>query len=230
MSSTSGLLIAYLSTGFAIGFGHCIGMCGPLVVSLTLSLNGRPLLVPQLLYHGGRTLTYMVLGGLMAATGSFTMVAAHITVLQKGALFLTGGMIVCMGLAMTGWVPLGKIFGLNYSPGGLIAKKIAHLSQSATTAAYFPIGLLLGLLPCGPVYTALLGAARAGMEAPHIGAGIVAGMALMAAFGLGTIPALFLVAKLVDLGWLKARAKIYQLGALVMIGVGIYFIVAAWRY
>jgi sulfite exporter TauE/SafE len=52
----------------------------------------------------------------------------------------------------------------------------------------------------------------------------------MAAFGVGTVPALFLVAKLADLGWLKSRAIIYKVGAALMIMVGILFVVKGIRY
>jgi sulfite exporter TauE/SafE len=89
---------------------------------------------------------------------------------------------------------------------------------------------LLGLLPCGPVYTALLGAARTGMEAPAIYHGVFAGMGLMTVFGLGTVPALFLVAKLADMGWIKSRNIIYKVGAVLMILVGIFFIIKAIRF
>jgi sulfite exporter TauE/SafE len=52
----------------------------------------------------------------------------------------------------------------------------------------------------------------------------------MAAFGFGTVPALFLVAKLADLGWLKSRANIYKAGAVLMIIVGLIFVIKAIRY
>ena len=99
-----------------------------------------------------------------------------------------------------------------------------------STLIYFPLGLLLGLLPCGPVYTALLGAARVGMDAASTHHGVLAGMGLMAAFGLGTVPALFLVAKLADLGWIKSREIIYKVGAVLMIIVGLIFVIKAIRY
>jgi len=86
------------------------------------------------------------------------------------------------------------------------------------------------MLPCGPVYTALLGAARAGMDTDTAFHGILAGMGLMAAFGLGTVPALLLVAKLADMGWLKSRAIIYKAGAILMIIAGIIFIIKAARF
>jgi sulfite exporter TauE/SafE len=55
-------------------------------------------------------------------------------------------------------------------------------------------------------------------------------MAVMMSFGIGTIPALFVVAKLVDMGWLKKRQIIYRIGTILMIIVGLYFIVQGIRY
>ena len=230
MSSTSALLVAYLSTGFTIGFGHCIGMCGPLVVSFSLQLKERNILIPHLLYHCGRILTYIVLGGIMGAMGSFSMVAANIFLIQKAAMVFAGVMVCFMGLSTTGWISLRKISFLNNTPTGVLSNRVGKLAKSQSVIAYLPIGLILGLLPCGPVYTALLGAARAGMEAPVVYHGILTGMALMFAFGIGTVPSLFLVAKLVDMGWLKSRDIIYRIGGVLMIGVGIYFILSAIRY
>ena len=127
-------------------------------------------------------------------------------------------------------MPLGRFFGDHSSPGGLISIGFGRLISKQSTLVYLPLGLLLGLLPCGPVYTALLGAARAGMDAASARQGILAGMGLMGAFGLGTVPALFLVAKLVDMGWLKSRSIIYKIGAVLMIIVGFIFVVKAIRF
>jgi hypothetical protein len=220
----------FFTTGLTVGFGHCIGMCGPIVVSLSLSLKGKPLFLPHLLYNAGRVTTYTILGGVMGATGSFTLVAAHIEGIQKGAMIFAGLMIVIMGLAMTGWIPLKNSFSELCNPGGLVSKGFRRLSQVQSTAAYFPVGLLLGLLPCGPVYTALLAAAGVGMETSDTLEGITSGMAVMMFFGMGTVPALFIVAKLVDMGWLKKREIIYRIGAIIMIAVGIYFVVKGIRY
>jgi sulfite exporter TauE/SafE len=230
MLSTKTIFLLYLSTGFTIGFGHCIGMCGPIVVSFSLNLKEKSILVPQLLYHLGRIITYVILGGVVAAAGSITIVAANIESIQKGVMIFTGVLIMLMGLAMAGWVPLGNVFGDHSHPAGIISKGFGKLLKAKSTLVYFPLGLLLGLLPCGPVYTALLGAARTGMEINTIYHGILAGMGLMAAFGLGTVPALFLVAKLADLGWLKSRAIIYKVGAVLMILVGFVFVIKAVRF
>jgi sulfite exporter TauE/SafE len=230
MSFIDPLYLIFLTTGFTVGFGHCIGMCGPIVVSLSLNLKGKNIFLPHLLYNTGRVITYTVLGGIMGATGSFTLVAAHLAGIQKGALIVAGIIIIVMALAMSGWLPLGRALGDYYNPDGIITRGFRKLSQVKSTATYFPIGLLLGLLPCGPVYTALLAAAGAGMNAAGALEGVVKGMTVMMSFGIGTIPALFLVAKLVDMGWLKKRQIIYRIGTILMIMVGLYFIVQGIGY
>lgn len=230
MLSTDTLYLLYLSTGFTVGFGHCVGMCGPIMLSFSLNLKEKSILVPQLLYHLGRITTYATLGGVVAAMGSFTMVAAHIERFQKGVMVFAGALIVFMGLAMAGWLPVSRIFGDHSNPSRWISKGFGKLLKAKSTIVYLPLGLLLGLLPCGPVYTALLGSARAGMDADSLLYGWLAGMGLMGAFGVGTVPALFLVAKLADMGWLKSRAILYKAGAVLMIGVGIIFILRAVRF
>ena len=230
MLSTETLYLLYLSTGFTVGFGHCIGMCGPIVVTFSLNLKEKNILIPQMLYHLGRITTYALLGGIVAAVGSLTIIAANIESVQKGVMVFTGVLIMLMGLAMAGWLPFGKIFSDHSNAGGWITESFSKLLKVKSTLVYLPLGLLLGLLPCGPVYTALIGTARTGMETNTLYQGIFAGMGLMAAFGIGTVPALFLVAKLVDMGWLKSRNFIYKFGAVFMIIVGIIFIVRAIRF
>jgi sulfite exporter TauE/SafE len=230
MSFIDPLYPIFLVTGFTVGFGHCIGMCGPIVVSLSLNLKDRNFFVPHLLYNCGRVVTYALLGAIMGATGSFTLVASNIAGIQKGALIFAGILIILMGLAMSGWVSFGKVFGDYFNPGGFISRGFQRLSKVKSTASYFPIGLLLGLLPCGPVYTALLAAAGAGMKAGDPVSAVIKGMGVMLSFGLGTIPALFLVAKLADMGWLKKRELIYRIGAVLMIAVGIYFVIKGIQY
>jgi sulfite exporter TauE/SafE len=230
MLSTETIYFTIFTTGLAVGFGHCIGMCGPIVVSLSLNLKGRSVFVPHLLYNGGRITTYGLLGGVMGATGSFTRVVASIGSLQKGVMIFTGILIVVMGLAMAGLVPLGKIFGDYYNPQGILSRGFRKLSEARSTATYYPLGMLLGLLPCGPVYTALLAAARAGMEAQNTKEGVLIGVGLMLSFGLGTVVALLLIAKLADFGWLKRRDVIYKISSVLMIIVGVYFVVKAIRY
>ena len=166
----------------------------------------------------------------MGATGSFTRVVSSIASLQKGVMIFTGILIVVMGLAMAGFIPLGQIFGDYYNPQGVLSRGFRKLSEARSTATYYPLGMLLGLLPCGPVYTALLAAARAGMEAQNTVAGFLIGAGLMLSFGLGTVVALLLLAKLADLGWLKRRDVIYKISSVIMIFLGVYFVAKGIRY
>jgi len=80
------------------------------------------------------------------------------------------------------------------------------------------------------VYTALIAAARLGMEIQNTFNAVLAGMGLMAVFGIGTIPSLLMVARLSGMGWLKSREIIYKIGAVMMIGVGIYFLIKGLRF
>ncbi len=217
-------------TGFTVGFGHCIGMCGPIVVSLSLNLRERPAFVAHLLYNSGRITTYALLGGLVGLTGSFVGVAHRIAGIQKGAMIFAGVMIILMGLAMIGWTRWGGIFGDVYKPVGFITKGFQKLSAKKSVFVYYPLGIVLGFLPCGPVYTALIASAGAGVEAHSTYSGFVSGSGVMIAFGIGTLPALLLVGKLSDLGWIKRRALIYKIGAVFMILAGVYFIFKGIRY
>ena len=89
---------------------------------------------------------------------------------------------------------------------------------------------MLGLLPCGPVYTALLVAARGGMERTDVVSGIFFGTSLMLSFGAGTIPAFLVVARLATLKWLPSRTLIFRLTSFLMIIVGMYYLVKGIRY
>ena len=78
MLSTSSIYILFFTTGITIGFGHCIGMCGPIVISLSLNLKGGPSVWPHLYYNGGRTLTYGLLGAVVGGMASFARFAESI--------------------------------------------------------------------------------------------------------------------------------------------------------
>jgi len=230
MLSIDVLYLIFFTTGFTVGFGHCIGMCGPIVASFSLNLKGKNIFISHGLYNAGRILTYGVLGGLMGVAGSFTAVSAKIVGIQQVAMIAAGMLIMAMGLVMNDWLPFGKYFQRHDPAGKLFSGGFRRLSTTESAYAYFPIGLLLGLLPCGPVYTALIAAAGAGLEASNALYGFLSGAGLMVAFGLGTVPALILVAKLAGLGWLTSRRLIYRIGSVLMILVGVYYVVKGIRY
>ena len=113
MSSIDNIYWVLLSTGFLVGFGHCIGMCGPIVVSLSLNLKGNRTWVPHLLYNSGRVITYSILGGIMGLSGSFTIVVSNITIIQKSVMIFAGLIIILMGLTMMGIIRFGRCPALS---------------------------------------------------------------------------------------------------------------------
>jgi len=230
MLSTNSIYLIFFTTGLTVGFGHCIGMCGPIVISLSLNIKDRPSLVPNLFYNAGRTITYGILGAIMGGAASFTRFTAGIGGLQQAVLVGAGVLIVVMGIAMTGWLPAHRLFG-NFTPASrLINKYFKRLFAHQNNLVFLPIGMLLGLLPCGPVYTAMIAAARASMNASSTIEGVFSGAAVMVCFGLGTIPALLILSQISNVRWLRRRDIIYKFGGILMIGMGLYFVWKALRF
>ncbi|NTU52952.1 MAG: sulfite exporter TauE/SafE family protein [Chlorobiaceae bacterium] len=220
--------VALFFAGLAGGFGHCIGMCGPIVVSFSMSQQGKNI-VPHLLYNLGRIMTYTFLGALIGFTGSFIGIFATIGVLQQGVMALTGVLIVFMGMASMGWSPFGHLFTSCATFTPAIRRMFALFDASRSTGAWFPMGIALGFLPCGLSYTALLAAARSGMEAPNHFTGMAQGVLMMLLFGLGTTPALLLVGTVAGRISQTARTRFYRLAGLIMIAMGVWFIYGAFR-
>jgi uncharacterized protein len=228
--SNLSLHFVVLVTGLGIGFGHCIGMCGPIVVSLAMGLRDRGTVVPHLLYTAGRITTYAGLGALAGLTGSIVDSISSMVWLQKAAMIASGLIIVLMGISMAGWLPWAVLRGDGAAKAGPLSRGYRALSRSGSIPALYGLGILLGLLPCGPVYTAMLVAAGAGMETSDPIRGFLTGLSLMLAFGLGTVPALFLVSRMAVLGWIQARKFLCRATAVLTIGVGLYFLIRGLRW
>jgi sulfite exporter TauE/SafE len=212
-----GYLLA-LTTGILGSFGHCLGMCGPIVASYTLSgsSGSRPWserLVPHLLYHGGRITMYAFIGALMGLSGSFVNVAMSIAGLQNAVAVLAGIAMVLMGMSITGiagrtaWLERHNIVVLRYAKQVMSARSLLR---------YYPLGLLLGLLPCGLSYTIFIAAAGTG--------GLLPGMMTALFFGIGTLPALLLFGTAISYFSASLRGTIYRAGGALVIIMGIYFI------
>ncbi len=219
--STYPLLFA---SGLVGGVGHCAGMCGPLVAAFAVNRAGGGGIRPQLLYHLGRVTTYSLAGGVAGFTGSFLDVAAAVAPYQRATLTGAGILVALAGLALAGWLPRA---GAARRPGGagLFAKACRLLAGEGTAAAHFPLGLVLGFLPCGLVYAALLAAAREGMEAPDHGGGFLRGFVVMALFGAGTVPSLLLVGKAAGVLSARARLGFSRLSAALVAAAGAFFAV-----
>jgi sulfite exporter TauE/SafE len=208
-------------TGLAGGFGHCIGMCGPLIG--TFSLRDSSLTIPgrflaQLLYHSGRILTYGFIGALMGFAGSFVNVAGTLVGIQNGVMIAAGTVMVLMGLAIAG-IAGGTGWLERYNRP--VLRAAGTVLEGTSLGRYLPLGLLLGFLPCGLSYTIFVAAAGAGDP--------LAGLALALAFGIGTVPALVLFGVVVGYLGTKLRGAVQRAGGVVVIIMGAHFIVKGIR-
>jgi hypothetical protein len=215
-------------TGLVGGAGHCIGMCGPLVAGYAITLRTRAATLPHLLFHLGRVTTYGIAGGIVGASGSFVRVAAWVAPLQSFLLAATGVLIALMGLSVGGWLPWARRIEGTAPFGGALAGIARRAAEAGGPGAAFPLGMATGLLPCGLVYTALLSAARTGMEAGSPADGFVRGFLAMAAFGAGTFPALFLFGKAVAAAGPRLRGALAKLAAALLVAAGVMFAARAF--
>jgi sulfite exporter TauE/SafE len=218
MFYTDSLYILMFGSGFLGGFGHCIGMCGPLVASYALYPQNsdnkrRTAILSHILYNTGRVTTYSFIGAFMGFTGSFVNASAGITGVQNFAAIFAGIIMVIMGLGV-----LGVFKGMKFIErhNGAVMKAIKAVLESESAWRYYPFGILMGFLPCGLSYSAFIAAAGT--------SDLLKGMAISVCFGLGTIPALLLFGFAVKRVGVKFREKIYKAGGVTIMLVGLYFI------
>lgn len=216
--------ILALTTGILGGFGHCIGMCGPLVASYTLATpasGAQPWfsrISPHVLYNLGRITTYAVIGGIMGLSGSFVNVAGKIAGVQNFVAMAAGAIMIVMGLNIsglrgnTGWIEKHNLPVLR------AARKVL---SSSSIFRYYPLGLLLGLLPCGLSYTVFTASAGTG--------GLFSGMLTSLLFGLGTLPAILLFGVVITFLSPALRGRIYRTGGVLVIIMGVYFLYQGLR-
>jgi sulfite exporter TauE/SafE len=167
-----------------LGSLHCAGMCGAF---LAIAVNGigpdRPRQAPlQVAYHGGRLVTYVLLGVAAGAAGQLLDLTSALAGVRPIAAALAGATLLAFGL-----YSLLRIYG--YAPARLPAPaflqrllRAGHrraLDRPPVVRAAL-IGLLTTLLPCGWLYAFVLTAA--GTASPWRG-GVT-----MAVFWLGTLP------------------------------------------
>ena len=150
----------------------------------------------------------------MGLVGSFVNVASRLAGIQNGVMIVAGLIMVFMGLSIlgvmggTGWLERHNSAGPRRRQ-----KKYFPVLRDGD---YFPLGLVLGLLPCGLSYTAFIAAAGTGTP--------LAGMLTMLAFGAGTVPALLLFGMLVGYFGSRMRARVQKAGGVVVMVMGLYYI------
>jgi uncharacterized protein len=175
-------IVEIISVAFvmgAVGSLHCIGMCGPIAMALPMGARksgGR--LGGGLLYNLGRITTYAWLGLILGLAGDFL-----ITPKIQSTVSVVFGAAILLYLLLPS--TLKKKVGKATPAQGLLLQlrqQLSKLLSTPTNSSLYGIGLLNGLLPCGMIYLALTSSFLTGSA--------LNGSLFMAAFGLGTLPAM----------------------------------------
>ena len=218
--------------GLAGSLAHCVGMCGPFVLSqVTARLQDQPAvkmteltrltgaaLVP---YHLGRITTYAALGGMAAFLSGGI-------VLFGGLKYLASALLVLAALFFLGYaarslkIPLPS-FG-NMGPArqfGFLTRLTRSLLDRPAGWRGYGLGLALGFLPCGLLYGALAAAAST--------ADPLAGIFGMAAFALGTVPTLLGVGLIGHVAAARWSALMVSVAPVLLLINGGFLLMMAWR-
>lgn len=205
------LIFAALGLGFATGF-HCIGMCGPIALSLGLSKSQQVNFhLQNLTYQFGRIFTYTLLGAVVGIVGE----GFHLAGFQQYITVFAGILLIIMALFSFGGDFASKIPAIN---NALLSVKInlGKFLQKKDYTSRFLTGVLNGFLPCGMVYMALTASLAAG--------GIWQSALFMTVFGLGTFPFMFAVVLFGNLINTATRNKILKFVPIFMLVLGGLFI------
>jgi hypothetical protein len=173
-------LLSALLVGL-LGGVHCAGMCGGIVAAFSFRADGSaPPFRLHLGYNLGRVLSYTLFGALAGALGgSLNLLQIH--PLQLVLYVLAQMVMVFLGLYLAGWNRWVLIFE---HAGGALWKHVQPVFKKLLPVRNLPgafvAGMAWGWLPCGLVYSVLVGALASGSA--------TSGAALMLAFGLGTLP------------------------------------------
>ncbi|MFT3791528.1 MAG: sulfite exporter TauE/SafE family protein [Rudaea sp.] len=178
-------LAAALLLGLAAS-GHCLVMCGGITAALGLATakraDGRPRTSLLAAYQLGRIISY-TLAGLLSGGVLGGFVALIDLDAVRNALRAVAAVVLLLGAL----VAFGRVRDPGFGVGQRLWKKLAPLGRRLLPVTSLPralaFGMVWGWMPCGFVYTVLLIAA---MRLDALDAA-----ATMAAFGLGTAPALF---------------------------------------
>lgn len=211
-----------------LGSGHCIGMCGPLVVALP-GQTGR--FTAHLSYHAGRLITYGMIGALMGAAGDGLMRLAStvdadplawVTRVQMGISLLAGLFLLLFGLSRLGLVT--EPHWLAIAAPDRIPGWRRFRSRSAARRSnrdLFLMGLMLGGLPCGLSYAAFAKA--------FSGVNPLSGTAMTLLFGLGTLPGLLAVGAGAAIFSSRFRQQADILSGLIMTGMAAALLVRVYE-
>lgn len=187
-------------------------MCGPFLPLLAEQKSSKATHALRVLaYHAGRGVAYLGLGALAGLAGSRLQASASGLIMQKAI-----AVLMALGLAYAAYrmarpTPVLVQLRTNH-PSGLrarVQRAIFQLRQRNHANRFaLSLGLASGLLPCGWLWSYLwLAATRSSVEASVL---------TMAAFWLGTLPALTLLAWVMPSLTHKLKTHSPKLGALAL--------------
>jgi sulfite exporter TauE/SafE len=207
--------LGFLTMGFSVGFGHCIGMCHPFVLYISGRFVGEKrgysaLFIPHIKYNLGRIITYSFLGLVAGFAGDMMSVVGRLMGVQKAAAVVAGVFLVLYGLlSFIGYNFMNKLE--HRLAGGTFVSRLKKLQPKSALVT----GLVLGFLPCGPLYGMIIASAST--------ADALRGLISMMLFGLGTSVAM--MATSVFGNYLMSRRGLFNLLTLIlMVCMGAFFI------
>jgi uncharacterized protein len=206
------------------GAAHCAAMCGPLAgaVGDRFRQDHATPLGPALLFNSGRVIGYVGMGSALAGLTGWLLsseperLAAAFRI-GAAMLLILLGLQIARGRSGFGAERLGARLWTRLRPvfGYAVALPAAVRPMA--------LGLLWGFMPCGLVYTMFVTAASR--------ADRLEGALLMAAFGLGTLPAVvgFTLGGATLGRWLGRRWP-RHVAAAALTGCGIWTLVVALQH
>ena len=221
--------------GFLGSFGHCVGMCGPVVAAFALSEQGseeiggkrtrKPKIWFHLLLNLGRLLSYALVGAGIGALGSVVFAGGELagvgSGLRRAIAILTGLMLIWFGLsqAKPGWLPNLPLLNPTRQQQihTWLTETMAKVSNRSRALTPVLLGLLWGLIPCGFLYAGQL---RAAGTQSWIG-----GAAVMLAFGAGTLPAMVGMGAATSLLSSDRRSQLFRMGGWVTVIIGLLLLI-----
>ena len=218
-------ILTIISIAFLGSFGHCIGMCGGIVVAYSsIKIEPKSSKVSQsvahLLYSFGRVLTYSVLGAMFGFLGG---VATFSNNANGGLLIFAGVIMILAGLSLMGKIKFLTIIEHSFSSSNIYKTAFKSVLHSKSNLSFFILGMLNGLLPCGFVYFFAITAAST--------ADPLYGAMVMATFGMSTIPAMFGLGFLTSLASATSfRNLMMSLSSIAVILYGAYTIYNGYDY
>jgi len=225
---------------------HCIAMCGGINLSQCLPKGGVDsvgtakgdvnagnknkrkaesaaatrgddrfaVLRPSILYNLGRVVSYTIVGFAAGALGS---AVGFSPVVQKGLVLIAGVFMIVMGISMLDLFPWVR---------RLVPRMPRFVSDKVDAGARgkgpLIVGLLNGLMPCGPLQTMQLYALSTGNP--------IKGALVMMLFSLGTVPLMFGLGTFSSVAGKKFSNKAMTAGAVIVVVLGLFMLTQGWNF